>query len=507
MKKLISLLLAAALFLSGTALAESVECEYDTPVSFSLSSCFMSMGANATDAFSQYVYKKFNVKKMTLMFNDNATHDETTRTWVNAGTMPDVTQWMTFQNSEYRKWVEQGLIKALPDGWENDYPNLYNMVQTTGLDEYLKVDGKTYAVPHALFCNYDDGSLRNYGVSVFYRKDWAEELGFEWAGNPSITMSQLHDYCKAAAENNMSGWGHTYGLAISPSYLMEQMSYLLGYPFGSFVNDKDNGCYIWGLKYQQEKLIKLLEQLRSWYKDGTIHPDFYLQNSDDASNAFTSGLSAATICGCNLGQYRSDQLAFENAYDDLRYTQCVGAALLTNDDGSVFIGELVNFWTTTIFNPNIDEEVFHRVLAIMDYFCTPEGTATYAIGFEGSDWYKDENGKYHHGVAYSSSVIYCFLSVLSNDFEMNNPLYARFVDSAMAVCAERQKAKEIPHDFDYDFYYSDLKDIYSVESQDKLVEIIMGDMDISQALNDFITENKGMVDPLEKELNEVFYQR
>lgn len=103
--------------------------------------------------------------------------------------------WPNFDYPTYMSYIEQNLVRALPDGWETDYPNLYHMVQKTGLAEYINVDGKTYGIPHATFCNFAEMEKIVNHVSIYYRADWLKELGMEPWG-PSVSISEFAEYLR-----------------------------------------------------------------------------------------------------------------------------------------------------------------------------------------------------------------------------------------------------------------------------------------------------------------------
>lgn len=63
----------------------------------------------------------------------------------------------------------------------------------------------------------------------------------------------------------------------------------------------------------------------------------------------------------------------------------------------------------------------------------------------------------------------------------------------------------IPYDYDYAYYSSDAKSVYSVDVASKIAELMVAsDLDIDSAWQAFIDENEGMWKPLLDELNAEF---
>ena len=143
-------------------------------------------------------------------------HDEKVRMWINGGTMPDVLCWRNFNYQEYVIYAEQGLLKPLPEGWEETWPDLYQMYQACGIYDEMAVDGVYYGIPHSTyyrFANMDDPVVQH--ATLYYRRDWAEKLGFSFGA--AITMSELESYLRACIDNDMVGNGNTLGLSESPA--------------------------------------------------------------------------------------------------------------------------------------------------------------------------------------------------------------------------------------------------------------------------------------------------
>jgi len=111
------------------------------------------------------------------------------------------------------------------------------------------------------------------------------------------------------------------------------------------------------------------------------------------------------------------------------------------------------------------------------------------------------------GVHYPSSMGWCFLSIVSDDYGFANVAKPAEFRARAKELTELKSATAVfnPYPFEYAFHTSEAKSNYSVSLTDKVVELIMNDADILTEWNDFLTQFDSMVDPLLNELNEVYF--
>ena len=161
-------------------------------------------GKDYKDPLFLWINEKFGVD-MEVMANEPSGADERFRTWVMGGTLPDCANWEGFTFAEYYSYIDQGLLGALPDGWEEKYPNIAKMVEASGYAEYLKVDGKTYGVPHVVFNNFLKMDPPINHATLFFRKDWAAEVGMPDMGKDYyVTISELKQYLEKVKEAGLT---------------------------------------------------------------------------------------------------------------------------------------------------------------------------------------------------------------------------------------------------------------------------------------------------------------
>ena len=272
--------------------AAAEEAGYDKTIDFTMTNYFsvwcMSTVADYKDDVYDYIVDRFNIEPDVWACTEG--EEEKTRMWINGGTMPDVMWWESFNLTEYRNYANQGLLKAFPEGWEERWPNIAQVIHSSGLEELIKVDGETYVIPHAIFglyCPANGGLVDNQ--HLYYRKDWAEEVGMTDFGKDSkITLPELKEYLTKVKEAGLTDQGMN-----TSSECMNHLFRLgTGAIYDSDFYETENG-FDWVL--DDENYIEAIKLMQEWYNEGLIDPDFY--TDDNAAtvgyNQFANGTNPA----------------------------------------------------------------------------------------------------------------------------------------------------------------------------------------------------------------------
>ena len=514
MKKVLATLLAAVLLLSCcSALAE-----YDTHISFTLNGTHTNSNMDYNhDAMYDYIAGMFNFDYEIYPVSKDA-QSEKIRFWINGSTMPDTVTWRDFKYQEYVTYAEQGQIAALPDGWETKYPDLYDMMHSSMSDEAFRkfyIDGACYGIAHARNYRFNKvGTLVDH-LSVYYRKDWAKELGFDFGD--VIKISDLKAYLRACIDNDMAKNGNTIGLTDEPGYLARFWMLFADHPYDKF-HKTDDG-YAWG--FTDPTVLEALKVANEWYAEGLIDKDFYLYKSENSISNFTSGIAAAFYHNCAVSSYLGYATTFENS-TGLKCDDCIAIATIATDDGVTRAEETDNWWSVTMFNPDIDPEKLDRLLSLMNWACTEEGEITIMLGLRGEIWDYDENhnvkmltepdekGNYANTQdIYPSYSVFRTQGVNADDFGFINPSNDRkFVDPILRAYAVRDTGHINYMDVNYTFFSSDSKANFSVNLSDEIAKLIMGKAeDLEANWKACIEENKPLWQPLVDDLNAAFVNK
>lgn len=393
MKKRRSIILTAVLLatitgnLNGTAIVKATEFgDYTEKISFS--SCFMGADNDAyknNDMYSM-IAEKFNVDMDFISLSwDN--WSEKNRIWLNSGDMPDMLFW-DFNAGEFAEYVEQEQIKPLPEGWEERYPNLAASVEKSGIGEYLRKigNGTLYGVPRTTNVFAESAELPDH-FALIYRKDWAEAVGMEIGD--VISFEDFLTLASAFVEQDPgnNGEGNTIGITGDADRTSKIFLETYNSDFNRFYLDEDN-TYKHGI--MDAETLEGVKRMWQALEDGQIDINFFSNKVEDAANKFHAGQAGMYTENVIPNALNNIANNFKAANPDLNPEECIGVCMVTGPDGLTHGYVADNFWTCTLFNPDMDDATMERILAIMDYFASEEGIMTANLGLEGTDW-KVEN--------------------------------------------------------------------------------------------------------------------
>ena len=507
MKRFLSLTLALAMLL----VCISATAEH---VSFTATTTHTNSDMDYTsDELYQFISEKFDFDAEVWPVSKDQ-HDEKVRMWINGGTMPDMLIWRNFNYQEYVTYAEQGLLKELPEGWQEKYPNLYDMYKTTGIYDQMAVDGLYYGIPHTIYYRFAQIETPvPQHATFYYRKDWASKLGFEFGA--SIKMKDIAAYLRACIDNDMAGNGNTIGLTETPAGMANLFMMFSDYNYDQDFFVKMDDGYHWIL--DNGKIATGVNMARDWYEQGLLDPDFYLLNIADATGKFTTGLAAAMFDSCSVPSHYAFRKTFEEATG--LNANNIGLAAIESDDGVVQANETDNYWSVSFFSPNLSDEVFARLLELMDWACTEEGELTIMVGLKDKAWTYNEDGsikilleaddsgafKSSQDV-YNSFQLFRGIGALADDYSFINPGFdTAVVQSILDVFAAKRTGKMNRIDYNYKFFASDAKADYSVDIASELTYLIITkDIDVDAEIAKFVSDNQGVWQPVVDDLNAAF---
>lgn len=468
----------------------------------------------SNDAIYQTLSQKFNFTyELYPMTWDN--WGEKNRLWISSGDMPDLTFW-DFNYTEYKNYAEQGLIRALPDGWEAKYPNLNAVVEATGIKDKITFDGKIYALPKPVFMHFAPLSESISHTSVYYRADWVKELGLEPFGD-TVTVDELASFINAAKTADLDGHGSGKTIGITANYNNAVSMFVSQKNKGWNSFYKKDGKYVWGPA--QPETLEGIKLLKKYYDMGLLDPDFYLNDAKENRNKFASGISAITYDDGTIDNLNNRIKEFAAANPDKDAASAIGLTTLVGEDGKWHGLGGANFWCASVFSPTMSEEKMDRILSLYDYLASKEGQELVGLGIEGTDWERTADGYKLLRSAnadgtipllktvYPSAAFWYLLVILPDDFSFADPTAdPAVVDQVVNMYNVKKDNGDIqPYDYDFQFYSSDAKSNYSVATADEIVRIVMlPNADIDAEWAKFIDAQKGMVNPLLDELNSAF---
>lgn len=464
------------------------------------------------DGVYKYICEKFNVEPEIWDLQTDTW--EKVSAWMNGGTMPDSMNHLGFgMGAEYFDSIEQGLIRALPDGWETRWPNIAKMVDASGLSELLKVDGKTYGFPHAITGEFVEsaGGTINPADHFIFRKDWAKQVGMEDLGDDyTITISEMQEYLTRVKDAGLTETPMTQTI----DWFVCLMEGALGYPmtrFAQFV-ETENG-FEFGMN--MEGYSDVISEIQEWYQAGLIDPEFYALNTDYSYsvNQFYTGQTAALVCGLGAGAAWNTKNEIEKVGIIQNVDEAIGCGALVGEDGTYAQVKVHNYWGFQMFSPNTDEKTLERILDISDWMCSKEGAYVQQLGVPGIDWEYDEDG---FPVLLDSDVdtgdrsmnVFAQFGGYCNDDFMWSGYYPGISDEDLQIgfdLAElREKNAVWKVSDNYCKFKGEEKNNFSMQFLEEITEIVCGSEDAETAWKRYLDEERYQWETLLNALNETY---
>lgn len=350
------------------------------------------------DEVIKAVEKKFNVElKLTLADWEPNINNIATR--VASGNYPDYMlmpyYWVNTLGAQYTALIEDGLIVNMSEAVKKN--NLVNL--QSELDKAAQSNSKMKSIYGDK--NGDFYSLpRNDGYpnpGIFIRKDWLDKLGLQ----APKTTDELYNVLKTFVEKQPDG-KKTYGLTCEIGSLEQIVTTFTGVNTSGWT--KQDGA--WTNKIMMPEFKEALKYLNKMYNEGILDKEFAIAKINDSREKFLTGSSGAVIQNANRIDFIDLLQTPLQKYNSAAVVSCL-SEFPKGPSGKRNSGN--TYGSCGVLFKNSDEEKNTRVLDILDWFLTPEGTDLMLNGVEGvhynkqgdkveytDKWQVDFHGIEHH---------------------------------------------------------------------------------------------------------------
>jgi putative aldouronate transport system substrate-binding protein len=468
---------------------------------------------NAGDEWVKRWTDTFNVSwDLTPLTWDN--WSERLRIWINSNDAPEMFV-LNYNHGEAVEYVNQGLIKKMPDDWKQKYPNLAKAASDSPLGPMAEelFDGTYYFYRPIFSINRPSKKLSSH-MSVYIRKDWGQTAGA--VVKPAMKLSEIIEYARKVKAANPGNVGpNFYPIVVRAGNLgtwVHFNSTYAGAGTDPFYLGKD-GKYHWGAA--DLETLEALKLLAGAYREGLIDPEFYtIQYPDDVGAFSMTGKSAVIYeagMAALMNQFNNDMKQNLN----VDFSEAVEPVTVLGEDGYTHHTPLTNYWGVVAFSPSISDKKLERILQMFEYSCTEQGQLEVRCGIEGKDWILDSNGEIimqlpegtDTGYLYAWHPVYGNMMILTDDFQFRNPTFgAPFRAKALEMYQLRENTsteETFPSEPDWNvvLHSSRALNLATLEYATEYSALIVKDGDVEANWRAWVNEKMVNIQPVLDELN------
>ncbi len=340
------------------------------------------------DKVLQHIEDKFNVEFL-LKPVTWSNFREKYALWAAAGELPDYFAHAITAEPLYNDWVEQGIVKPLPDDL-SAYPNIAQIVNDPKYEGFQR-DGKTYMVPRRNDTSKGEGGAAQYAMLV--RTDWMENLGISAPTNHDEFLAML----KAFTYDDPDGDGVNNTLGVIPREPNWGMQVILFpfYPVGAYGQYWDNIDGEWYPSGYSDKNIPGLVALNEMHKAGVVDNDYIsMKSTQETVDRFVQGKVGVLLTQPlpnAVEIINNSWQKFNPGTDMFEVVEFLDTYPWPAPDGNRYRFNTVGFWSENYFSASISDEKQAKILEIADYLMSDEGSELWLYGIEGETYKKEGN--------------------------------------------------------------------------------------------------------------------
>ena len=404
---------------------------------------------DGSDTYTEMLNEMFNVK-ITPSNYDYENWDELVNTAINGNNLTDVIHFnLKAYNygSTYERWVRDDMIKALPDDLSK-WPRIKDLISKVSNVDALKINGHLYGIPILNDITNPNKDFSNF--TYVYRRDVAKAIDEQNASKPG--------YEPVYKEGDVYTWGEFERLLsafkVYAGQQKEKISVMVdedwGFPSvtnfykdvphcftkdanGKAINAFTSDKYIAGLKKARQYVTGIDpdtgENLGTMY----YSQDQFTFTANRAKETYLGGRAYILYDNYSLANYITLRKSFKKNNKNVNLDDGTALLKVMGPDGNFALEGTENWFSMTMFNYDISQEKMEKILDIIDYLLTEEGTRLAIYGKEGYDynivdgkvelteqgWEKGADGQY--GPKINGAKYLRYMATLGNDTKSYDP--------------------------------------------------------------------------------------
>ena len=346
------------------------------------------------DMYTDIINEKFGVsiKASNYAYED---WDTMVNTAINGNNLTDTIQFnLKAYNfgSTYEEWVNFGMLKALPDDMSK-WPNLKTMLDNISNIDALKIDGKLYGIPIANDIKNPQKDFSNF--TYVYRRDWAkqiDELNKDKAGYQPVyregdvyTWDEFTRLCDAFNTNFKTLSGMSQGsVLVDEEWAFPSVTNFYKDAPHCYAKDADGKAIA---NFAGEKYLAGLEVAKDFVSTKKIYSqDQYNFAPNKANQLYLGGQAAILYDNYSLANYIKLRKLFKASQKQVNLDDGTAFLKIKGPDGKFALEGTENWFSMTMFNADISTKKQEKILDILNYLLSEEGTRLAIYGKEGYDY-------------------------------------------------------------------------------------------------------------------------
>ena len=343
------------------------------------------------DMYTDIINEKFGVKI-------NATNyayedwDTMVNTAINGNNLTDTIQFnLKAYNfgSTYESWVDFGMLKALPDNMSK-WPNLKSMLDNISNIDALKINGKLYGIPIANDIKNPQKDFSNF--TYVYRRDWAKKIDEMYPDREPVyregdvyTWEEFTRLCDAFNTNFKALSGMSQGsVLVDEEWAFPSVTNFYKDAPHCYAKDSSGKAIA---NFAGEKYLAGLEVAKEFVSGKKIYSqDQFNFAANKANQLYLGGQAAILYDNYSLANYIKLRKLFKASQKLVDLDDGTAFLKIKGPDGKFALEGTENWFSMTMFNADISDKKQEKILDILDYLLTEEGTRLAIYGKEGYDY-------------------------------------------------------------------------------------------------------------------------
>lgn len=468
------------------------------------------------DALLQKMQNEFNItiKPVHVSWSN---YQERYRILAVSGQLPDISANTIVNTKTYDDWIQQGIIRSVPDEFINKYSNVKRIMELPDVKN-LRVNGNFYMIPRASFLDRD---LFASAAALLVRKDWMENLGIRDPQNFDEFVAML----KAFSENDpdQNGLNDTEGLSTNNKQSFGKWVILTIHPqFNTYSWVREGDRFV--PSCAAKDFLDVILKLKRLYKEGALDKDFALQRTDSGTEKFARGIVGALEYQSSPGALQQIANLWNEYNPGKKFSEHVKLLrVFPAEDGNLYHNTGLHFWSESYFSSKVDDGKMDRILMLYDYLLSDEGQKMIKLGIEKKDYIeegdkitvlrpKDENtGRWVELIKlYPSLSMFASLaswgSATIEEFRNNEINRLSYDEDILKMAQEEiewnlKYTKPVPRVYEIMLLNTPAKSRFSTVSiVDDVIKVILDDGDPIELWNDVLKryEKLGMNEAIEE---------